>query len=85
MPKIINQWSFSVDIEGINLVNVSGTDKFLLLKKYTYFKAVDDNYFFINGLGLNNIIKLNRNECVVPTPNTDMLSFLDSLMLLLST
>jgi hypothetical protein len=84
MSKIVNQWSFSVNVEGINLVNTAGTDKYLLLKKYTFFTAVDSNYFLINGLGLNNSIKLNRNECLVPAPNTDMLSFLDSLVLLLS-
>lgn len=84
MAKIINQWQFSVDVEGLKLVNITSSYTVSFLRRYVAFIAESNDIFIVNNLATNNQMRLDRNECTVPAPGVDMDSFLDSLATLAS-
>ncbi len=84
MSNIVNQWQFSVTVEGLKLTNVGNTYTTYFLKRYVSFIAESDTILTINNLATNNLIKINRNDCVIPSPGIDMSTFLDSLAILAS-
>lgn len=84
MSTIVNQWQFSVTLEGLKLTNTSNTYTVYFTRRDVAFITESNDIFIVNNLTTNNQIKINRHECTIPAPGASMSDFLDSLATLAS-